>query len=90
MCRTGHKYEQTFAVDSTHNDTWLFQVGSPFYHRLVRFMKSVTEKAPANVELLFDKLTFNDTLTMRSVPSEASLGDVDSESLIPSPLPPLL
>lgn len=79
LCQTGLKYEQIFEVDSDHSSMWLVKVNSTFYARLVKFFRSITEEAPGNVALLFDKAIFNDALTLHSEPTiYSSKNDVSS------------
>jgi len=72
-----------FLADSDHSQLGLVEVDSPFYRRLVKFFKSVAEEAPGNVALLFGKLQFNDTSTLRTATSIYSSDDIDSVSFVP-------
>ncbi|KAL9030920.1 MAG: hypothetical protein Q9196_000994 [Gyalolechia fulgens] len=67
-----------FAADADHDGLGLVQVNSPFYKRIVRFLKSIAEEAPGNVALLFGNLRFNDTSTQRTATSICSSDDIDT------------
>ena len=55
-------------MNADHNSMWLIKVNSLFYNRLVKFFRSITQEAPADVSLLFNKPAFNDALTLHSEP----------------------
>ncbi|KAL8939352.1 MAG: hypothetical protein Q9211_002782 [Gyalolechia sp. 1 TL-2023] len=67
-----------FAADADHDGLGLVQVNSPFYKRIVRFLKSIAEEAPGNVALLFGNLRFNGTSTQRTATSICSSHDIDT------------
>lgn len=67
---------------------WLVKVDSPFYKRLVKFFKSITQEAPANVALLVNKPVF-DTLSLQCEPVTTSAsGTMNSEYGLQCRCPP--
>lgn len=69
MCQTHNTYEQIFAVESEHSDVWRVEAESQFYLRLTKFLRSITEEAPANIRFLFDKPVFKEFLIVPFAPS---------------------
>lgn len=68
LCQTGLENEEILEVDADHNSIWLVKVNSLFYNRLVKFFRSITQEAPADVAMLCDKPAFNDTMALHSEP----------------------